>query len=474
MGQRRGFFIDGRHEDGGRWTTIASPFDGGPVAEIALGGPGDVDRAIASAVRAAPAMAALQGHQRAAILARLRTAVEAHLDEFAAIIRDEAGKPIRFARIEAERALDTFADAAEVGRRGAGGELLELDAFAPGAGRLGLVRRVPLGPVSAITPFNFPLNLVAHKVAPAIAAGCPVVLKPASQTPSAALLLAELAAGAGLPEGGLNVVPCSRDGAGAFTTDERLKLLTFTGSPEVGWALKARAGRKKVVLELGGNAAAVIEPDADLETAAKKLAIGAYYYAGQSCISVQRITVHRDVADPFRELLLAAVEAIPYGDPSHDGIVSGPLITPGDADRVASWIEAACDGGARKLTGGDRDRSVIKPCLLEDAPADADVVAREVFGPVACLSTHGSFDEALAFVNASRYGLQAGIFTNDVRKLTRALDVLEVGGIVHDDTPAYRVDHMPYGGVKESGFGREGARYAVEDMTEPRLLVLQT
>jgi len=336
------------------------------------------------------------------------------------------------------------------------------------------VRRVPLGPVSAITPFNFPLNLVAHKVAPAIAAGCPVVLKPASQTPTAALMLAEIAAEAGLPAGALNVVPCARDGAEAFTVDERLQLLTFTGSPEVGWALKARAGRKKVVLELGGNAAAIVEPDTDLDAAAQKLAVGAYYYAGQSCISVQRITVHRDVADAFRERLVAAVEAVPYGDPSDEATVSGPLITPGDADRVAGWIDEACAGGARKLAGGERDGSVIRPCLVQDAPAGVDLVTREVFGPVAVLATHGSFDEALAYVNDSRFGLQAGIFTSDTRKLTRALATLEVGGIIHDDTPAYRVDHMPYGGVKESGFGREGARYAVEDMTEPRMLVLQT
>lgn len=472
MTERRGFFIDGEFDDSGQWRTIAAPYNGAAVAQVGVADPTDVDRAIAAAVRAAPALAGLPGHRRSEILVRMRAAIEARLDEFAAVIRDEAGKPIRFARIEAERALDTFADAAEVGRH-RDGELLDLDAFAPGAGRLGIVRRVPIGPVSAITPFNFPLNLVAHKVAPAIAAGCPVVLKPASQTPTSALMLAEIAAEAGLPAGGLNVVPCARTGAGLFTTDERLKLLTFTGSPEVGWALKASAGRKKVVLELGGNAAAIVEPDADLDLAAHKLATGAYYYAGQSCISVQRVTVHRDIADTFRDHLVAAVEAVPFGDPTLDATVSGPLITPGDADRVTSWIDAACASGARKLTGGERVGSVIRPCLLENAPTGADIVTREVFGPVAVLHTHGSFDEALAHVNDSRFGLQAGVFTSDIHKLTRALDTLEVGAVIHDDTPAFRVDHMPYGGVKESGFGREGARYAVEDMTEPRMLVLQ-
>ena len=468
-----GIFVDGQFQETGDEYVIRDPFDGGEVARIARGGPEHVDRAIACAVEAAPAMAALPGHRKSAILAAMRDGIAARAGELAEAIRREAGKPIRFARIEVERCLDTFADASEVARH-ENGRLLNLDAFAPGEGRMGLVRRVPLGPISAITPFNFPLNLVAHKVAPAIAAGCPVVLKPASQTPTPSLILGELAAEAGLPAGGLSVVPCSRSGAGAFTTDDRLKLMTFTGSPEVGWALKAQAGHKKVVLELGGNAAAIVEPDADLGAAAAALAMGAFYYAGQSCISVQRVFVHASVAGEFRDRLVAAAEAVPYGATDADDCVSGPVIDEANAARVAAWIDEARDRGARRLTGGERDGNVIRPCLLEDTPADTDVVAREAFGPVASLYGYGTFDEALARVGDSRFGLQAGIFTSDVRKLTRALDRLEVGAVIHDDSPAYRVDHMPYGGVKESGLGREGARYAVEDMTEPRMLVLRT
>ncbi len=468
-----GVFIRGEFRDTGESYEVRDPFDGEVVARVGRGGPEVVDGAIADAVRVAPEMAALPGYRKSEILAAMRAGIAARMDELTEAIRREAGKPVRFARIEVERCLDTFADASEVARHEEGA-LLNLDAFPPGAGRVGMLRRVPVGPVSAITPFNFPLNLVAHKVAPAIAAGCPVVLKPASQTPSAALILGELAAEAGLPAGGLSVIPCTRAGAGAFTTDERLRLLTFTGSPEVGWALKRQAGHKKVVLELGGNAAAIVEPDADLDAAAAKLAVGAYYYAGQSCISVQRIFVHRDVADAFRERLVAAVEDVPHGATADEGCISGPVIDGANAERVAAWIGEGRERGGRLLTGGEREGNVIRPCLLEDTPGDCEVVAREAFGPVATLYTHADFDEALARVNDSRFGLQAGVFTSDVRKLTRALATLEVGAVIHDDSPAYRVDHMPYGGVKESGIGREGARYAVEDMTEPRMLVLQT
>ncbi|MDP7112481.1 MAG: aldehyde dehydrogenase family protein [Myxococcota bacterium] len=471
--RRFGIFVRGEFQHTGDSYEIRDPFDGEVVARVERGGPEVVEGAIGDACGVAAEMAALPGYRKSAILARMRDGLAARMDELTEVIRAEAGKPVRFARIEVERCLDTFADASEVARH-EGGELLNLDAFPPGAGRVGMVRRVPVGPVSAITPFNFPLNLVAHKVAPAIAAGCPVVLKPASQTPSAALILGELAAEAGLPPGGLSVIPCSRAGAGAFTTDDRLRLLTFTGSPEVGWALKALAGRKKVVLELGGNAAAIVEPDADLDAAAAKLAGGAYYYAGQSCISVQRIFVHRAVADAFRDRLVAAVENVPFGATADEGCVSGPVIDGSNAERIEAWIGEARQRGGRLLTGGDRTGNVIRPCLLEDTPGDCAVVAREAFGPVANLYSHDHFDGALARVNDSRFGLQAGVFTSDVRKLTQALATLEVGAVVHDDSPAYRVDHMPYGGVKESGIGREGARYAVEDMTEPRMLVLQT
>ena len=471
--RQTGIFLDGRFQETDQRYEVHSPFDGSVVSEVSRGGPAEVERAIRDAVRASPRIAALPAFRRAEILERIRALMIEDFDAMVSAIQEEAGKPRRFASIEVERALDTFSDAAAVARHEQG-ELLNLDAYAPGEGRLGIVRRVPVGPVSAISPFNFPLNLVAHKVAPGIAAGCPVVLKPASQTPSAALLLAGYAAEAGLPAGGLSVIPCSRDAAGAFTEDDRFKLLTFTGSPEVGWALKARAGHKRVVLELGGNAAAVVEPDADLEFAAGKLALGAYYYAGQSCISVQRVLVHRDVASRFRDLFVAAVEATEYGDPASETTICGPVIDASNASRISEWIDEACRSGGRKLTGGVREDNVISPCLIENAPDDARVVSREVFGPVAVISTYDTFDQALDQINASRFGLQAAIFSSDVHKLTHALANLEVGAIVHNDSPAYRVDHMPYGGVKESGLGREGSKYAVEDMTEPRMLILRT
>ncbi len=470
---RRGIFLDGQFQDVGTARVIRDPLDGAEVAVVRFGGPEVVERAVAGAARAAGDMAALPRHRRVDILRHMRRLIARRADELTEAIRAEAGKPVRFARIEVDRCLDTFADAAECARR-EDAELLPLDGFAPGEGRLGLVRRIPVGPVAAITPFNFPLNLVAHKVAPAIAAGCPCVLKPASQTPSPALILGEIAAEAGLPEGGLSVVPCDRAAADALTEDERIRLVTFTGSPEVGWGIKARAGSKRVVLELGGNAAAIVEADADLDAAVARIAIGAYYYAGQSCISVQRITVARAVYDDVKGRLIRAVKEVPYGDTRDPDTVSGPVITPADAERIDGWIDSACDFGAGRLAGGQRDGNVIRPCLLEDAPEDSFVMSREAFGPVAVLTHHDSFDEALRFVNASRFGLQAGLFTSDVRKLTRAHAALEVGAVIHDDTPAYRVDHMPYGGVKQSGFGREGARYAIADMTEPRMLVLRS
>jgi acyl-CoA reductase-like NAD-dependent aldehyde dehydrogenase len=379
---------------------------------------------------------------------------------------------VQLATAELERCLDTLTNARDVARYPEG-DVLDLGGFAAGAGRLGLVRRYPVGPVAAISPFNFPLNLVAHKLGPAIAAGCPVVLKPASQTPSPALLLAEILTAAGLPAGALAVVPCASRDAAALVEDDRLKALTFTGSAEVGWALKARAGRKKVLLELGGNAAAIVEPDADLAWAARRCAVGAYAFAGQSCISVQRVLVHRAVADRFREALLAAVrDAVVTGDPGDPATVCGPLVTPEDADRVLAWTRAAETAGARRLCGGERHGSVVQPVVLDGLRAGTKVRDEEVFGPVLSLAEYDDFEEALARTNDGRFGLQAGLFTSDVQKVWRALDALEVGGLVHDDAPTFRVDRMPYGGVKDSGAGREGPRYAYEELTEPRLLVL--
>ncbi len=467
-----GMFVDGAFTATKESKTVKSPYDQEPVGEIGRASAADVERAIASAVRAAPVMAALPAWRRSEILLRARAHVEARKDIFARTLMEEAGKPIRYARAEVERCLDTLTDAADLART-LGGEILPLDAFKPGEGRVGLLKRVPAGPVTAISPFNFPLNLVAHKLAPSVACGCPVVLKPASQTPFSSMLLAEAFAEAGLPRGGLAVLSTDSATARPLVEDDRMKVLTFTGSAEVGWGLKARAVRKLVALELGGNAAAVVERDVDPVAAARRIAPAAYAYAGQSCISVQRVLVHRDVYDRFRDAFVEAARTrVPTGDPADPDVVAGPLITPQDADRILQWSADAERKGARRLLGGEREGSVLSPVVLENVAHDADISCKEAFGPVALLEPFDDFEAALAAVNDSVYGLQAGVFTNDLPKVLRAWDVLEVGGIIHNDYPTYRVDHMPYGGVKESGQGREGARYAMEHLTERRLLVL--
>ena len=344
----------------------------------------------------------------------------------------------------------------------------------PGPAACGLLRRFPVGVVVGITPFNFPLNLVAHKLAPAVAAGCPIVLKPASQTPSPALMLAEILHRAGVPPGGISVVPCGGAEAGVLLEDPRVRLLSFTGSAAVGWELKKRLWDRKVALELGGNAAVIVEPDAgDLEPVAKRIAAGAHSYAGQSCISVQRVLVHEAIADRLAEALVAATRAFPTGDPASESVMCGPMITPGDADRIEGWVSEARASGARVLAEGRREGSLVFPTLLDRVPEDARVWADEAFAPVAALATYRTFDEALERVNDSRYGLQAGIFSRDVEKIQKAFGALDVGGIIQGDVPSWRTDAMPYGGVKESGVGREGPRWAVEEMTEPRLLVLK-
>jgi len=466
-----GLFLNGRYQERGAPLTVLDPYRRTPVSEVWRGGPEHLEEAIALAVEAAPRMAALAPSQRAAILDGALTRLQARRDVVVAAIVEEAGKPVQLATAEFERCLDTLTNARDVARYPEG-EVLDLAGFAAGAGRLGVVRRYPVGPVAAISPFNFPLNLVAHKLGPAIAAGCPVVLKPASQTPSAALLLAEILTAAGLPEGALAVVPCASRDAAALVEDDRLKALTFTGSAEVGWGLRARAGRKRVLLELGGNAAAIVEPDADLAWAAKRCAVGAYAFAGQSCISVQRVLVQRAVADRFRDALLAAAKDVAAGDPSDPATLCGPLVTPEDADRVLAWTREAETAGARRLCGGERHGSVVRPIVLDGLREGTKVRDQEVFGPVLSVDEYEEFEDALARANDSRYGLQAGLFTSDVQKVWRALDALQVGGLVHDDVPTFRADRMPYGGVKDSGAGREGPRYAYEELTEPRLLVL--
>ncbi len=468
----RKLFLAGSWSDGEGARPVRSPFDGAVVAEVARAGEDDRARAAEAAQVAAPALAALPAHERVQILETACAHLARRHDEVADSIAREAGKPLALARVEATRCRDTLAAAARVARSPEV-EALDLSGYASGAGRLGLVRRVPIGPVLAITPFNFPLNLVAHKVAPAVAAGCPIVVKPASQTPSPALLLAEMLQESGLPDGALSVLPCPGAEAAALVGDERFRLVTFTGSDVVGWGLEGTGKRRRVTLELGGNAAVMVEPDAgDLETVAKKIAGAAYGYAGQSCISVQRVLVHRSVYDELREALVAATRAISFGDPLASDTVCGPLISAGDADRVAAWVDAAVEAGGRLLVGGGRDGNVLAPVLLENVPKEQEVVQNEVFGPVAVLAAYDDYEAGLAMVNDSRYGLQAGIFTQDVSKVRRAWDVLEVGGIIQGDVPSWRCDPMPYGGVKNSGMGREGPAYTVREMTEERLLVL--
>ncbi|MEW5701284.1 MAG: aldehyde dehydrogenase family protein [Candidatus Zixiibacteriota bacterium] len=452
---------------------IHSPHDDRIVAEAHPARPDQVERAVAAAVKAKPVMQAMPSHERARILDQVALGVRAKREEFARLLLEEAGKPITLARLEADRCVQTITDAAHWARRPPA-EAIPLDGFPPGTGRCGILRRFPVGVIAAITPFNFPLNLVAHKLATAIAAGCPVILKPASQTPSAAILLAEIITQAGLPAGALQVLLLSGADAGVLVTDERIAMVTFTGSAEVGWGIKARAGHKKVTLELGGNAAAIVEPDSDWENAAARLAHGAFAYAGQSCISVQRIYVQETITDRFTEALIAAATAFPTGDPSDEKTLCGPLIDAANAERVMNWIARAQTRGGRLLCGNHRQENVVSPTVIVDAPEDAEVSCQEVFGPVVTLSSYRDFRDALHRVNNSRYGLQAGVFTNDVRKLWRAFDTLEVGGIIHNDAPTFRVDAMPYGGVKDSGIGREGARWAIEEMIEPRLLVLST
>lgn len=387
------------------------------------------------------------------------------------VLANEAGKPIRDARGEVSRAIDTFRIASEETTRIVG-EYLPLDVSPRAQGCEGIWKRVPVGVCSFISPFNFPLNLAAHKIAPAIAAGCPWILKPASLTPISALILGEILAETDLPAGAFSILPCKRDAADLFVTDDRIQLLSFTGSPDVGWAMKGRAGKKKVVLELGGNAACIMDRGADLDFAVSRIVFGAFYQSGQSCISVQRVMIHESIYEKARSMLVAAAAALKSGDPLHEDTFLGPLISEQEARRVEAWVESATTRGARVLCGGHRSGSFYEATLLEGAPDDADVSCTEIFGPVAILEPFTDFESACRRVNASRYGLQAGVFTNNLDSAFYAVNELEVGAVIINDVPAFRVDSMPYGGVKDSGLGREGVRFAMEDMTERRLAVL--
>jgi acyl-CoA reductase-like NAD-dependent aldehyde dehydrogenase len=466
-----GFFVDGHWHEDGDVVEIHAPYDGSLVARIVQGRREHAEAAIAAAVKAFGTTRRLPAFERQRVLRRISASIAERKEEFARTLAQEAGKPIKGARVEVERAIFTFNVAAEESTR-IYGEYLPLDWQEFTAGRWGIVRRFPLGPVVGITPFNFPINLVAHKVAPAIAAGCPMVLKPAPQAPLCSLLLAECVQQAGWPDGGLNVLPLSNEDAGLLVTDDRIKLISFTGSVPVGWDIKRRAGKKKVVLELGGNAAVIVHSDADLAYAADRCISGGFAYAGQTCISVQRILVEHSVYGRFTDLVLEGAKKLHIGDPLDESTDVGPLIRESDAIRTITWIEEAVRAGARLLCGGSRKNLVVEPTVLTGTKPDMKVNCQEIFGPVVTIEPYNDFDHALRQVNQSSFGLQAGVFIRDAKLLFQAFEELEVGGLIAGDVPSFRIDHMPYGGVKDSGLGREGLRYAIEEMTEPKLLVM--
>ncbi|MSP61117.1 MAG: aldehyde dehydrogenase family protein [Myxococcales bacterium] len=461
----------------GAWRTtdepnrLHAPYDGAHFATVSMCGAREVEEAIAAAQRAFAETRALPAWQRSAICRAVAHGLSARREEVAQGMVDESGKPIGDARAEVDRAVHCFELAAEEAGR-IGGEVIPLDLRPAGDGRTGITRRFPIGPIAAIAPFNFPLNLAVHKIAPAIASGNPVVVKPATQTPTSCLRLAEIIDGTAWPKGGLSVLPCTRDAADALTTDERFKLLSFTGSPQVGWRMKERAGKKRVVLELGGNAAVLLDETADLARAVPKLIYGAFSYSGQKCISVQRIYAHQRVFAEFCERFVAAAREVRAGDPRDEGVLVGPLIDEANAKRIERWVEEAAARGAKVLCGGPRRGAVVPATVLTDVPRDARVSCDEVFGPVCLIERVASFEEGLERVNDSIYGLQAGVFTADLGHTFDAFERLEMGAVIINDAPSFRIDHMPYGGVKDSGFGREGIRSAIHDMTEERLLVI--
>lgn len=431
-----------------------------------------IEEAIAGAVAATQPMARMASYERQAVLDHCVVRFKERFDELAYALCVEAGKPIKDAEGEVTRLIDTFRIAAEESTRNYG-EVQPLDISPRAKGYQGMWKRVPIGPCSFISPFNFPLNLAAHKIAPALAVGCPFVMKPASKTPLGALIMGEVLAETDLPKGAFSILPASRDGADLFTVDDRLKLLSFTGSPSVGWDLKAKAGKKPVILELGGNAAVIVDHDADLDDALERIIFGAFYQSGQSCIGVQRIIIHEDIYDRFKDMLVAKTKTLIAGDPKDRDTFIGPMISEGEAKRLKGWIDDAVAGGATLLCGGERKANMLEATLLENVDSSADANREEAFGPLALLSKFSDFNAALDEVNDSKFGLQAGIFTRDLFKTLDAWDRLDVGGVVINDVSSYRVDNMPYGGVKDSGLGREGIRFAMEDMTEIRNLVIR-
>lgn len=463
--------INGEWRETDQVLEVNSPYDGRAIGKTYRCGPAEIETAIVSAKNAFEITKKMPVYQRAEILAKTAAAIRENLEDFAQILSAEAGKPIKQARVEVERAVFTFTDAAEEAKR-IRGEEMSLEHEAAAAGRWALIKRFPIGVILGITPFNFPLNLVAHKVAPAIASGNSIILKPASQTPFSTLRMAREILKAGWPAEALQVLPMDSRNAHLLVKDERIAMISFTGSPVVGWALKNQSGRKKIALELGGNAGVIVHHDADLEYAATRCVAGGFSYAGQSCISVQRVYVHKTVYDKFKTLFLDKVKALKYGDPSNPGTDVGPMIAPYELERVEQWIGEAVKSGAKIECGGKKEGTVFQPTVLSNVGPEQKISCQEVFAPVIVLYEYDNFEDAVQAVNDSEFGLQAGVFTNDAKAIFKAYEELEVGGVIIGDVSTYRIDHMPYGGTKASGMGREGARFAIEEMTEPKLLVM--
>ena len=467
-------FLAGRWVESDEPLVVANPADPDTPAGATFNASAEqYEAAVEAAVAAVPAARELPAYERGRILREVSAGIAARREELGRLIATEAGKPIRDALTEVDRATLTFRLGAEEAER-IGGELIPLDLNPASRGRIGITRRFPIGPIAAISPFNFPLNLAAHKLAPAIAAGNPIVLKPPSKDPLTMLTVAEIIEAAGVPTGLVSILPMTRELGDRMVADDRFKLLSFTGSPAVGWRMKERAGKKKVVLELGGNAGVIVDASADLDWAARRILAGAFGYAGQVCISVQRLFVEEAVYEPLLERLTAGAAALRLGDPLDPATDLGPMVDPAAASRTQGWVDEALELGGRLRTGGRRsgDGAFFPPTILEGVPPSAQVCSSEAFAPVVVAAPFADFEAAIGAVNDSSFGLQTGIFTNDLAHAWRAFEALEVGGVVVNDVPTYRIDHMPYGGVKDSGQGREGLRYAIEDMTELRIMVV--
>jgi len=469
--------FDGQIYIGGEWKTasktaeIRNPWDGSLAGRVGLAEDGDAEEAVLKGLNGFRRTKQLSSQERHEVLAYLAGQIKEQRDSFAELITAEAGKPIAFSRVEVDRAILTVQLASEEARR-IDGEAISLDLISSTRNRFGIVRRFPMGIVLGITPFNFPLNLVCHKLAPAIASGNAFILKPSPQAPLTSLRLAQIVESSGFPKEAFSVVSCANAIAEKLVKDDRIRMVSFTGSPRVGWGIKANAGKKKVVLELGGNAGVIIDRTAHIRQAARKNAIGAFASAGQTCIKVQRIYVHRDVYDEYAEALVEESKALKVGDPSKEETVVGPLIDQSAADRVYEWIKESEAAGAKVLCGGNRLKNTIEATVLSGVRRTDKVFCNEIFGPVVTLHLFSTIVEAVEGINDSSFGLQAGIFSNDFDNILYAFNNIEVGGVIVNDNPTFRVDNMPYGGVKDSGYGREGLRYAIESMTEPRLLAI--